>query len=244
MATATDPLAIETFAQRQHLAETLATLTPEQWSHPSLCAGWRVREVVAHITLPYRHSGWRILGGIVAARGRFNVFSDRIARRDTQRLTDTELQRSLTENIEHPWRPPGGGQVGALSHDVIHGLDITEALELPGPPVERIHTVLAPTGKRQLDYFGTDLSGVCLQATDCDFSLGDGQAVHLPAKDILLIVTGRRKVPEWADLSWRPHPSVRSRSGSRRSQWRWRAAGPIVPIGPAETSGRVARNPR
>lgn len=196
MTTATDPLAIETFAQRRHLAETLESLTPEQWAHTSLCAGWQVREVVAHITLPYRHSTLRILGGIVAARGRFNVFSDRIAHRDTDRLTDAELHRSIAENIEHPWRPPGDGQLGALSHDVIHGLDITEALALPGPPVSRICTVLGGAGQRQLDYFGVDLPGVRLQATDCDYCIGGGRTVHLPAKDILLIVTGRRGISE------------------------------------------------
>ncbi|NLE80654.1 MAG: maleylpyruvate isomerase family mycothiol-dependent enzyme [Rhodococcus sp.] len=193
--TAPDPLVIDTFAQRRYLAEILESLTAQQWSHPSLCSGWRVREVVAHITLPYRHSIPRILAGIVAARGRFNVFSDRIARRDTRELTDSELLECLAHNIEHRWRPPGGGQVGALSHDVIHGLDITEALALPGPPAERIHTVLAHTEPDQLGYFGVDLSGVRLQATDCDFSIGEGKTVQLPAKDILLIVTGRRSVP-------------------------------------------------
>lgn len=194
--TPSDPLAIETFAQRAHLAETLAALTPQQWSQPSLCEGWRVREVVAHITLPYRHSGMRVLGGIVAARGRFNVFADRIARRDTRRLTDSELQDSLARNIENPWRPPGGGQAGALSHDVIHGLDITEPLALPGPPVSRIHTVLRHVGKRQLDYFGADLSRIRLHATDCDFSIGDGETVPMSAKDILLIVTGRHGISD------------------------------------------------
>lgn len=193
--TAPDQLAIDTFTQRRYLAEILESLTTQQWSHPSLCTGWRVREVVAHITLPYRHSTLRVLGGIVAAGGRFNVFSDRIARRDTRRLTDSQLLDSLVRNIEHPWRPPGGGQVGALSHDVIHGLDITEPLALPGPPTERIRTVLAHTEPRQLDYFGVDLSGVRLQATDCDISIGGGDVLHLPAKDILLIVTGRRSIP-------------------------------------------------
>ncbi|WP_233576104.1 maleylpyruvate isomerase N-terminal domain-containing protein [Saccharopolyspora rhizosphaerae] len=37
-------------AERADLAEHLATLTPEQWGAPSLCAGSRVRDVVAHMT--------------------------------------------------------------------------------------------------------------------------------------------------------------------------------------------------
>src|SRR4051794_26661265 len=36
-------------AERTELADLLATLRPEQWEAPSLCEGWRVRDVVAHV---------------------------------------------------------------------------------------------------------------------------------------------------------------------------------------------------
>jgi len=36
-------------AERADLAALLTTLTPEQWDSPSLCAKWRVRDVVAHV---------------------------------------------------------------------------------------------------------------------------------------------------------------------------------------------------
>jgi hypothetical protein len=38
----------------------------------------------------------------------------------------------LRRNIDNPWQPPGGGATAALSHDVIHGLDVTEAPGLRG----------------------------------------------------------------------------------------------------------------
>ena len=41
-------------AQRAELAEVLAGLPGPRWEEPTLCAGWRVREVVAHITMPFR----------------------------------------------------------------------------------------------------------------------------------------------------------------------------------------------
>jgi uncharacterized protein (TIGR03083 family) len=187
-----DPTAHETAAERARLADLYAELRPDQWSAPSLCAGWRTRDVLAHVTLPYRHSTLRVLRGIAAARGNFDRFADRIARADTARLPDAELLAALRDNITHPWRPPGGGQAGALSHDVIHGLDVTEALGLPRPPVDRVRTVLAAAGPRSLAYFGTDLTGLRLVATDTDFSLGDGpEVVELPAAEILLRVTGR-----------------------------------------------------
>lgn len=88
-------LRTETFAERRRLVALLSGLTDEQWSADSLCADWRIREVVAHITLAYRHSSLRVIGGIIAARGNFNRFSDRIAHRDTAAHSDTELLDSL-----------------------------------------------------------------------------------------------------------------------------------------------------
>lgn len=35
--------------QRRRLQDTLATLTDEQWLHPSRCAGWTVQDVIAHL---------------------------------------------------------------------------------------------------------------------------------------------------------------------------------------------------
>ena len=35
--------------ERTELADLLDTLTPEQWDAPSLCTGWRVRDVTAHL---------------------------------------------------------------------------------------------------------------------------------------------------------------------------------------------------
>lgn len=188
----TDPLARETAAERERLADLYAAFGPEQWAAPSLCAGWRVREVLAHVTLPYRHSTWRVLRGIASARGDFNRFADRIAHSDTARHSDAELLAALRDNVAHPWRPPGGGQAGALSHDVIHGLDVTEALGLPRTPADRVREVLATATPRMLAYFGVDLAGTRLVATDTDLSLGEGpRVVELPAVDLLLRVTGR-----------------------------------------------------
>jgi uncharacterized protein (TIGR03083 family) len=188
----TDPLARETVAERQRLVALLSSLRRDQWAAPSLCEGWRVREVVAHMTMPYRHTGERVMAGIAAAGGDFDRFADELARLDTGQVSDDELLASLRANVHRPWQPPVGGQAGALSHDVIHGLDITEPWGLPRPPADRIRLVLSSTGERQLAYFGVDLTGRRLEATDTDLALGDGPTVtRLPVADILLAVTGR-----------------------------------------------------
>src|ERR1700690_1508481 len=117
-------------AQRGELAQVLAGLPAASWDAPTLCDGWQVREVVAHITMPFRYSGRRFLLELAKSRGNVNAMADRTARRDAAALSAAELIEALASNADHPWRPPGGGYLGALTHDVIHSLDITEALGL------------------------------------------------------------------------------------------------------------------
>ena len=183
----------ETYAERQRLADLLADMTPEQWGADSLCAGWRVREVVAHITMPFRTKPLPFFAGMLRSGFKFDRYADRAAHRDTATMTDADLLRSLRDNITHPWKPPGGGQIGALSHDVIHGLDITEPLGLPAAPPDRIALVLASVSPRNLRYFGTELDHH-YTATDADISLGTGPTLPLPAKQILLRLSARTPI--------------------------------------------------
>ncbi|BCJ34223.1 hypothetical protein Athai_17260 [Actinocatenispora thailandica] len=189
-------LQAETFAERERLAALLAGLSPQQWAAPSLCAGWRVREVVAHVTMPYRMASADEFQAALSAYGfDFDRYADAEARETTERLGDAELLALYRDNVRHPWQPPGDGPAGALSHEVIHGLDITEALGLPAVPTERIARVLEHVGTKNLAYFGTDLSGISLAGTDADVTVGDGTPVPAPVKEILLGITGRRPLP-------------------------------------------------
>ena len=80
-----------------------------------------------------------------------------------------------------------------MSHDVIHGLDITEPLGLPRTPVKRVELVLANLDARGLAFFGVDLTGRRLVARDCEWSMGDGaDVVEAPVADLLLKIAGRR----------------------------------------------------
>ena len=194
--TATDHLTTQTYAERERIVALLADIAPHQWAAPSLCDGWQVREVVAHLTMPFRTGLPQLLAGLIRARLSFDRCADRDARAVTATMSDATILELLRENIRHPWRPPGGGQAGALGHDVIHGLDITEPLGLPGPPPSRIARVLEHAGPRNLKFFGVDLAGHRLVADDADVSIGEGTPRRMPAKDVLLVVTGRRDLPD------------------------------------------------
>ncbi len=123
-------------AQRGELAAVLSGLPAGRWDAPTLCAGWRVREVVAHITMPFRYSAPRVLRELARSRGKFNEMADRVARRDAASLSPAELAEAVRSSIGHPWKPPGGGFEGALSHDMIrsvlyHAHEPAGLLELP-----------------------------------------------------------------------------------------------------------------
>lgn len=191
-----DDLRAAVAAERGEQADLLATLRPEQWDAPTLCDGWRVREVIAHTTMPFRTSPGQFLVDMAKARGNFNRMADRCARRDAARLPPEQLLASLRDNVTHPWKPPGGGIHGALSHDVIHGLDIAVGAGLNRHvPPERVAMVLAAMQPKNIAFFGTDLAGIALQATDLDWSHGTGAPVRGLAQDLLLVVCGRRLPP-------------------------------------------------
>lgn len=180
--------------QRGEFAAVLGELPAGRWDAPTLCAGWRVREVVAHITMPFRYSAPRFMVELARSRGRFSQMADRVARRDAVSLSAAELAEAVRSNVGHPWKPPGGGFSGALAHDVIHGLDITVPLGLPfAVPEERLRPVLpASLAERSVRYFGTELSGIELRATDLDWTLGSGAPLTGAAQDLLLVLCGRK----------------------------------------------------
>lgn len=189
-------LRTEVHAQREELAAVLVGLSAEDWDAPTLCAGWRVRELLAHVTMPFRYSTARFLGQLARSGGNFTRMADRCARRDAAALSTVELTTALKDNVDHPWKPPGGGVAGALSHDLIHGLDLTVPLGIDWRvPEARLRVVLSQLGPKRLKYFGVDLTGVELQADDLAWRYGSGAPLRGAGQDLLLVICGRTLPP-------------------------------------------------
>jgi len=179
-------------AERRELADLLDGLTGHQWDAPTLCGGWRVREVAAHMSMGFRYSFGRTALELARAGGNLHRMTDRIARRDAAALTPQELVAALRDNAHHPWKPPVGGSAAALGHDVIHGLDITVALGLGRQvPTERLRIVLGTVNPRTLRFFRANLEHTELRATDLEWSYGAGTQVERPAQELLLLAYGR-----------------------------------------------------
>jgi uncharacterized protein (TIGR03083 family) len=66
--------------ERRELAAVLGGLPAARWDAPTLCAGWRVREVVAHMTMPFRYSLPRFMLELAKTRGNFNRMADQCGR--------------------------------------------------------------------------------------------------------------------------------------------------------------------
>jgi uncharacterized protein (TIGR03083 family) len=182
-------------AERRELTDVLGSLSAEQWRSPSLCAGWTTAHVVAHLTMPFRITEEEFGRGMAEARGDFTKFSDAVAARDSE-LPQAELVGVLRDNIDNPWAPPGGGQQGAMSHDLIHGLDIAWPLSIAYPVPDRAMTTVLSlaAGEGGQNAFGVDLDGIELRASDLDWSSGSGAQATGPSRDLLLMLA-RRSLP-------------------------------------------------
>jgi uncharacterized protein (TIGR03083 family) len=173
------------------LADLLATAPAESWDAPSLCEKWQVRHVVAHVTMPTRLTPEQFGAEMAAAGGDFGLLSDTVAARDAS-LPVTYHLAHLRSPLLHGWQPPGGGAAGALSHAVIHSLDVTVALDRPAvAPAEAVIAILDQLTAANGVIFGLDLTGVRLEATDTDWSWGTGEAVRADSGHLAALLSGR-----------------------------------------------------
>jgi uncharacterized protein (TIGR03083 family) len=164
-------------------------VTGSDWDAPSLCTGWQVRHVLAHVTMPARLTPEQFGAEMAAAGGDFVVLSDTVAARDAA-LPPAELLAALRSPALHGWQPPGGGAAGALTHAVVHALDVTLALGAPPTaPAAARAAVLDLLGDGRV--FGLDLTGVRLEASDTDWGTGSGDVVRADSAELVALLAGR-----------------------------------------------------
>lgn len=181
-------------AEREDLLELLEGLEPEQWRAPSLCPGWTVRDVVAHV-LSYDELGPRQLASRFA-RGLFLV--DRVnavGQSENAERSPTELVELLRAHLTPSGLTAGMGGAIALTDGLIHQQDIRRPLGRPRDiPADRLVPALRTT------LFGPVLRGVLrvrdvrLVATDIDWSFGRGPEVGGTAEALLMAAAGRKAV--------------------------------------------------
>lgn len=180
-------------AERRSLADLLATLTEDEWDRPSLCAGWRVRDVAAHVALAPQPPGpgGMALAGLRAA-GRFHKLNHDVAVRWANR-PGADLVAELREHAESHRLPVVTNVRNILPDILVHGQDIAVPLgrhreiapDVAAVAAERIWTMGWPFWARRR------LKALRLVATDVEWSAGAGAEVRGPAGALLLLLTGR-----------------------------------------------------
>jgi len=173
----------------------LHRLDDEAWEQPSLCEGWRVRDVVGHIlygnelklwTLPFR-----------LARHRFS--SDRSGAVYSRARAEGRSPAELVEAFDR--RDPWAGTCRifpprlVLLDRLVHHQDIRRALgHARTVPEERLVAVLDASPKLGSVFRAKGRTrGVRLRATDVDWRWGDGPEVSGPGEALLMTMLGRRQ---------------------------------------------------
>lgn len=182
--------------RRTELADLVAGLSSRQWQHPSLCEGWTVRDVSAHLTMPLLS-----LGSLVGLMLRHPGGTNRLIRDGSialaKRYSTEEIVARLYRLVGYHKPIPGLTCREALVDVVGHTLDITLPLGLPVRlPPEQVaeaanHVLSYRGGKHSKVFRKLPYDGLRLSATDIDWSAGDGPEVRGAMTDLFLLLTGR-----------------------------------------------------
>ena len=179
--------------QRLGLARLLQGLSDAEWEQPSLCAGWRVRDVAAHVALAPQVPGLgSMLADAIRAHGSFHRLNHDVAVRHAARPTRV-IVAELRMHADSRRLPVVTNYRNILFDVLVHAQDIAIPLgrDYPMPSeaarvgADRVWTMGWPFWARRR------LRGVQLLATDIDWSAGAGVELRGPIGMLLLLLTGR-----------------------------------------------------
>jgi uncharacterized protein (TIGR03083 family) len=180
-------------SERLSLADLLEGLTDEQWNTPSLCDGWRVKDVAAHVAMTPQPPTLRaVTSELLRARGSFVNATRDLAVRFAER-PGVDLVAEMRQHAASRRLPKVTNYRNIVLDILVHGQDIAIPLgirrEMPKDAVvagiQRAWTIGWLLGvDRSLKRFR-------YTATDVDWTAGSGPEVSGPAAALLLVLTGR-----------------------------------------------------
>lgn len=182
-------------AMRLRLADLLDTLSPAEWDAPSLCRGWRIRDVAGHLSLVPTITTWELLAAAPRARFDPNRINTVLAIQYGSEATD-EIVARLREHAANRRTAKALDTRNCLFDVIVHSQDIARPLnrDVPVPPeycragLERVWAMGWPFRAKR------NLAGVSLRATDIEWTAGTGPQIAGPALALLLLSTGRAQV--------------------------------------------------
>ncbi|WP_432547476.1 maleylpyruvate isomerase family mycothiol-dependent enzyme [Kineococcus sp. SYSU DK004] len=190
-------------AERLALLEQLEVLDEAAWAVPSLCAGWTVQHVAAHLAwAPVLRPG-AALRGLAGAGFDPNRFNRRTATAWTARGRAAVLAQ-LRENAVTLAAPPGVPRAAAVLEAVLHGLDVRRPLGLGHRTDLRAVRTAAdvlvrtrwPLNVTVGGSAGARVRGRRLVAEDVGWQHGQGPEVRGSGEALLLLLSGRPVGPD------------------------------------------------
>ncbi len=180
-------------AERRSLGAFLRDLSADEWEAHSLCEGWTVRDVVAHLTTTTRTGTLAMVAGMLRARGDFHRMTRDRARRVARAYDPTTLIDRLEETADSDRRMPGSAAMDPLLDILVHGQDIARPLGRHRPmPAAPARAALAFAADNPFYDAPARFAGLTLVATDGDWTRPDGpDEVRGNTADLLLVATGR-----------------------------------------------------
>lgn len=196
--------------ERHRVADLIDELDEAELATPSLCIGWDVKTVCAHL-LSFLADGTLKVTLLGARRGSSDRAIDELARHKAE-LPASEIAAGLRDLADRQyWRPPPKAP-GLLAEVMAHSGDMRIPLGRPfEPDPQRTAVALdfltgpVPIGLVPL----RRLHGFRLQATDIDRAWGKGQEVRGRAGDLLMAAVGRTSV--FDNLAGPGLPALRQR---------------------------------
>lgn len=184
--------------ETEALGELLTELSDEEFDAPTLCDGWRVRDIIGHMELGHTQPMTYIMKEMVRYRFDMTKGSFELSKRWGDDHSVAELREIFDRELVHKHTRNGIAKTiryveGFLDH-TIHNQDIRRPLGKPREiPEHRLTGALEALPKVHTPLFSTrsKLKGLRLQATDVDFTLGDGPVVRGKGEAIVMAAAGR-----------------------------------------------------
>jgi uncharacterized protein (TIGR03083 family) len=179
-------------AERQALVADVEPLSEQQWATPSLCAGWTVRDVLAHMTATAKTTPPRFFSSFIASGFRFNTMVAKDVAVERGSSGPDALAR-FKQQLAATMHPPGPIQA-MVGEMVVHGEDIRRPLGIRHRYSDEALTTSADFYRKSNLLIGAKKrsDGLTLRASDVDWSAGTGPEVTGPLASIILAITGRR----------------------------------------------------
>jgi uncharacterized protein (TIGR03083 family) len=178
--------------ERSALADELSALREEQWSTPSLCSGWTVRDVVAHMAATASITPLSFFPKFIGSGFKFErVQAKGIAE---QRGADPDETLAHFRAIVTSTKRPPGPKDTILGETILHSEDVRRPLGVAHSYSPDALVEVADFYKGSNLVLGTKrrIEGLSLRATDSSWSHGSGPEVSGPMLPLLLAMTGRK----------------------------------------------------